>query len=230
MISIIIPTLNEEKYIARLLGSLKQQTYKDYEVIVVDGNSDDNTKKIVKSFRFPRLINSRIRNVSYQRNLGAGKAVSNRLLFLDADGFLKKDFLEKAIDEIAKKDLTVTGCYLYPDSKSTFYKLVYFVFRKWVWFQNMTPTPAINGSCLFTTKKMHRKLNGFDIKMQFVEDYDYARRASKFCRIKLLRNAKLYTSVRRFEREGKLKLALKYINAAFQMDIGGKKSQKLIMT
>ena len=48
MISIVIPTLNEEKYLSKLLKSIKNQTFKDYEIIVSDNNSKDNTKKIAK--------------------------------------------------------------------------------------------------------------------------------------------------------------------------------------
>ena len=47
MISIVIPTLNEEKYLPKLLVSIKKQHYKDYEIIVADAGSKDNTRKIV---------------------------------------------------------------------------------------------------------------------------------------------------------------------------------------
>ena len=49
--SIIIPTLNEQNYIGNLLNDLTLQTYKDFEVIIVDGKSKDDTKKIVDKFR-----------------------------------------------------------------------------------------------------------------------------------------------------------------------------------
>ncbi len=48
MLSIIIPTLNEEKYLLGLLNSLKKQTYMDFEVIIADNNSKDRTKQIAK--------------------------------------------------------------------------------------------------------------------------------------------------------------------------------------
>ena len=50
MLSIIIPTLNEEEYLPRLLESIRRQTYRDYEIIVADNNSEDQTRAIAESF------------------------------------------------------------------------------------------------------------------------------------------------------------------------------------
>lgn len=227
MISIVIPTLNEEKYIGRLLSCLEQQTFKNFEVIVVDGNSDDNTKSIVKNFKKAKLLVTKVRNVSHQRNLGAENAKFERILFLDADGHLEPNFLENALNEISQKNLEVTGCYLHPDTNSLFYWFAYSVFRQWVKFQNRTPTLVVNGSCFFTTKKIHNLVSGFDPNVLFAEDYEYARKAKKHCKISLLKNAKLYTSVRRFDKEGKVKTALKYLYVALQMDVFGKKNPRI---
>jgi len=211
MISIIIPTLNEERYITKILDCLKNQTFKDIEVIVVDGHSDDHTKLIAKQYKFVKVVNSRVRNVSYQRDLGVTRASSRRLLFLDADGYIKPGFLEKARNEIKRKKLIVTGCYLYPNSRDPFYRFVYFLFRSWIRFISKIRPTEVNGSCLFSTKEMHDKIGGFNQKITFAEDYDYSYKAQRFCKVKLLNSVKLYTSVRRFETEGKLKLGLKYL-------------------
>jgi len=227
MISIVIPALNEEKYIGRLLQSLENQTLKDFEVIVVDGSSEDMTRDVVTKFKKAKLVTTKIRNVSHQRNLGAENAKFERLLFLDADGYMEPTFLEDALREISRKNLEVTGCYLYPDSGHPYYRFAYMVFRQWVKFQNKTPTPVINGSCFFTTKKIHKLVNGFDTKINFAEDYDYARKARRHCNIKLLKTPKIYTSVRRFEKEGKLKLAMKYLRIGLEMDIAGNMSPEV---
>jgi len=226
MISIVIPTLNEEKYIGRLLQSLNNQTFKDFEVIVVDGSSEDGTKEIARKYK-AKFIPTNIRNVSHQRNLGAELAAYSRILFLDADGYLEPDFLEKSLKEIYKRKLQVTGCYLYPDSKNPFYRMAYLIFRQWVRFQNRTPTPAVNGSCFFTTKKIHKKVKGFNPQISYAEDYDYARKALKHCDVALLKKSKIYTSVRRFEKEGKFKTGLKYIYIALLMDVFGKKAPRV---
>jgi glycosyltransferase involved in cell wall biosynthesis len=210
MISIIIPALNEERYIGRILNALKNQTFRDFEVILVDAHSEDNTRAIAKQYDFVKLVNSKTRNVSYQRDLGVTRASFRRIVFMDADGYMKPLFLEKAMKEIKKRKIIVGACYLYPDSSSLFYKLVFFIFRQWIRFISAVDSPKINGAALFSTKEMHEKIGGFNQKITFTEDYDYGHRASKYCDVKFLRT-KMYTSVRRFETEGKLRMALRYL-------------------
>jgi glycosyltransferase involved in cell wall biosynthesis len=211
MISIIIPTLNEERYIGRILTSLKNQTFRDFEVILVDAHSDDNTRVIAKQYDFVKVVNSKERNISYQRDLGVTMANFRRLLFMDADGYVKPAFLEKAMNEIKRKKIIVAGCYIYPDSRDWFYRIAYFVFRSWIKFVSKIRPPKINGAGLFSTKEMHEKIGGFNQKITFAEDYDYALRARKFCRTNFLKSVRLYTSVRRFETEGKIRTAFRYI-------------------
>lgn len=96
-LSIIVPTLNEEKYLPSLLTDLSHQIYRDFEVIIVDGRSDDATTTKAQHFahRLPRLtiVSSDKRHVCYQRNLGAATAHAETLLFMDADNRLGPNFL-----------------------------------------------------------------------------------------------------------------------------------------
>lgn len=96
-ISIIIPAHNEEDYIRQVLHSVKNQTYQDYEVIVVSNGCTDKTEEIVK-----KRVSDKIKhfsmsqaNVSRARNYGASKAEGTVLLFLDADTTIEEDALQK---------------------------------------------------------------------------------------------------------------------------------------
>ena len=88
-ISIVIPAFNEENYIQHLLMSLAKQTKKDFEVVVVDGSSSDNTVAVVNSFlnTLPtlRMIVSNQANLPLQRNIGARATHGKWLIFMDAD-------------------------------------------------------------------------------------------------------------------------------------------------
>src|SRR3989344_9634907 len=95
--SVIIPTLNEELFLPNLLHDLKKQKVKNFEIIVVDAKSKDKTCKIVKSFKQSlnlKLYLSNKKNVSFQKNLGAKKAIGKYLLFIDADSRVKNKFIK----------------------------------------------------------------------------------------------------------------------------------------
>ena len=98
LISIIIPCRNEEKRLKTLLSSLQEQTYKNYEVIVVDDNSTDNTIALAKEYK-ARVFEVKDfykdeEGKSIACYVGAINAKGDYLLFLDADVFLKKNALE----------------------------------------------------------------------------------------------------------------------------------------
>jgi glycosyltransferase involved in cell wall biosynthesis len=103
--SIIIPTLNEEKFLPKLLQDLQHQKYRHFETIVVDGNSEDKTVSIARSFlkQIPiRISEVKKRHVSYQRNYGAALATGHFLIFLDADTRVNSTFLSKLHKELHK--------------------------------------------------------------------------------------------------------------------------------
>jgi glycosyltransferase involved in cell wall biosynthesis len=122
--SVIIPALNEEKYLPLLLADLTKQTISDFEVIVIDGVSKDKTVEKAKLFKnkLPSLtiLTSSVRNVSVQRNMGAQKALGKYLLFNDADNRLPEYFLEGIKYQLHVKPLDLfTGWFTRLDHSST---------------------------------------------------------------------------------------------------------------
>lgn len=109
MLSIVIPTLNEEKFLPRLLSSIKKQSFSDYEIIVSDGGSKDNTKKIALENNCQFVEDFIHHHPSWQRNNGAAIARGEILIFLDADTVLQDDFLEKTTKEFVDKKLSGAG-------------------------------------------------------------------------------------------------------------------------
>jgi len=86
-ISVVIPLYNKGPHIARALNSVLNQTFQDFEVIVVDDGSTDDGADIVKGFNDPRirLIHQENQGVSAARNLGIDEARAELIAFLDAD-------------------------------------------------------------------------------------------------------------------------------------------------
>ena len=92
--SIIIPVYNVEKYIKKCLDSVFNQSFKDYEVIVVNDGTKDNSMDIVKKYDV-KTINQDNQGLSVARNTGVSKAKGEYLLFLDSDDYIEKDLLKE---------------------------------------------------------------------------------------------------------------------------------------
>ena len=92
--SIIIPVHNVEKYLKKCLDSVMNQTYKNYEVIVIDDGSTDDSKKIAKKYKV-NLIETEFVGVSEARNMAIKKAKGDYLVFLDSDDWWDEELLEK---------------------------------------------------------------------------------------------------------------------------------------
>ena len=101
LVSIIIPVFNEEKYLAYCLDSLKKQTYKNKEIIVVDDGSTDKSIQIAKKFTDHVYVQLHC-GPGAARNLGVAKSQGSILIFIDADMKLDKDCIEKLIQPIQK--------------------------------------------------------------------------------------------------------------------------------
>ena len=100
--SIVIPVYNVEDYIERCLESVKNQTFKDYEVIVVNDGTKDNSMEIVNKYHF-KIINQENQGLSAARNNGAKKSKGEYILFLDSDDYLEKNTLTE-VNKVIEKD------------------------------------------------------------------------------------------------------------------------------
>ena len=92
--SIIVPVYNVEKYITKCLDSIMSQTFKDYEVIIVNDGTQDNSMELTQKYDVIR-INQENKGLSEARNTGVKKAKGDYIIFLDSDDFIEKDLLKK---------------------------------------------------------------------------------------------------------------------------------------
>ncbi|MFA0413880.1 glycosyltransferase family 2 protein [Vibrio renipiscarius] len=214
-ISIVVITLNEEKRISRLLEDLSQQTHQQFEVIVVDSNSDDNTVEVAQAYQnaLPDLTVHKMdrRGVSLGRNTGANLAKHERLLFLDADVRLTSAFLTLAIEQLERKQLEVAGVYMGAKDLPLVHKLGYGLFNLGLFITQFTFPTAV-GACIFSSKNVHQRIGGFDEQITLCEDCDYVKRAGKTWRFRFL-NLTFGFDPRRLDQDGTFKMGATYLRA-----------------
>jgi glycosyltransferase involved in cell wall biosynthesis len=208
-VSIIIPTFNEEKYLPHLLDSIKNQSSPPAEIIIADGPSIDKTKEIALSYGCKVVDGGNHPGIG--RNRGAQIATQPLLLFIDSDGYLTPNFLEKNIAEFEKRNLDIGTCYTTTDSKNP---MDQFAGEFVNFYYNITQKilPHVYGNYIFSKKTNHEKLGGFDESLYLGEDHDYVARAVKHgAKYAILNSEKGVVSLRRYRSKGRFKTILIYI-------------------
>ena len=199
ILSIIIPTYNEEEYLPILLESIKNQSFDDYEIIVADANSTDKTREIAESYGCI-VVDGGL--PAKGRNNGAKIAKGEYLLFLDSDLMLTDEYLRNVIYEFQMERLGIAITQMLPMSNKVEDKLFHdFANYFMISVEKIKPHGA---GCygIIARKELHDACGGFDEELNFGEDTDYIERLAKKERFKVLRNAKIGVSTRRLEEEG----------------------------
>lgn len=176
MISVIIPLYNKANCIKRTIQSVLSQSYKDFELLIVDDGSTDESKNIVLS-----ITDSRIRyiykengGVSSARNFGAQKANSKWLFFLDADDVLLPNALYSLVSNCNEQCQIISGGIVVQNENSKINKiprvkgLINNPLRQW-WLKNIMPRTGN----LLLTKELFFSLGGFDEQVSYNEDYGF---------------------------------------------------------
>ncbi len=189
LFSVIIPLYNKEKNITQTIASVLSQSYKDFELVIVDDGSTDNSAGIVQSINDPRIKLFRKENggVSSARNYGIEKASGEWILFLDADDFLQSGCLEKLykIIFLAKEEHfdVIVGNYVNIKGGTEFALFGSRKYRgildernkyRWLFFNKMTMCP---GCVLINKKQLVDTL--FNESFSRYEDLDFMLRILK---------------------------------------------------
>ena len=185
-ISVIIPLYNKEKYIEKTLQSVFQQTFTDYELIIINDGSTDQSNEIVKSIcenkENTTLISQKNQGLSATRNRGIRAANGEIIALLDADDFWNENYLMeiyKLYNDYPEASLFGTDYLekhnsknLLEPSKNISKKLKNTSFLVDDFFKANLFQPIINPSC-FCFKKEVFKTVKFNESIDFCEDVDY---------------------------------------------------------
>ena len=113
MVSVILPIYNVEEYLEEAIESVLSQTYKNYEVILVNDGSTDNSLEIAKRYsdKYSNIytINQSNKGVAEARNVGVRNSKGEYLYFLDPDDIMHEDLLEVCVNELKDSDLDIVN-------------------------------------------------------------------------------------------------------------------------
>lgn len=108
LVSVIIITKNHSKYLLRCIRSLLNQSYKNFEIIIIDHNSSDDTSKIVQSCKSEKIkyfLYADKQNIAAVRNFGIEKSLGEYVFFTDADCMVAKNWIEEGMNVLVKKEV-----------------------------------------------------------------------------------------------------------------------------
>lgn len=149
-LSVIIPCYNLGEYLDEAVDSVLEQTYQNFEIIIVnDGSTDTFTNRLLENYSRPRVsvIQAENRGPGAARNAGIRIATGTYLCALDADDKLQPTYFEKAIKVLDENDsLTFVSCWVQT-----------FGDEDWVWKQDFCDLPTLLGECTIATPALVRK-------------------------------------------------------------------------
>lgn len=217
MISIIIPTFNEQESISALIGYLKKNSPIGLEIIIVDGGSTDETVKIAEKAG-AIVESSPKKGRSRQMNIGAKISTNDILYFLHADTIPPSSFyyeIKTAIEQGYE-----AGCYRLSFDNNhpllTFYS----------WFTKFNiDIFRFGDQSLFVSKRVFELVDGFDEELIVMEDQEIVKAIKKESNF-LIFNKSVITSARKYEKIGIIKLQLIF-TAIIAMYYAGIDQQKI---
>ena len=202
-VSVVIPALNEAKRIEKLVAALKLQTHAPLEILVCDGQSDDETVALAEKAG-ATVLNCE-RGTSKQRNAGANAAHGELLVFLDADDLPAPRFLESVARSYKKFPFAVACPWFVARDSGFWVRLIYVGFNI-TFFLSQSTIRAGSGVCLICPRDKFLRCGGFHEEMHLGEDVRLIRQLCP--RFGLHRHlfVPLETSGRRFQNDGAWKL------------------------
>lgn len=230
--SIVIPALNEERFLPLLLADLSKQTFKDFEVVVIDGNSSDKTvpetQKFEKKIKL-HIFSTKKSNVSHQRNLGATRSVAPWIIFMDADNRIEKDFLKKLIYSLHDSaSVDFFTCLMHLDYlKTREEKIIALTYNIGIQFYKLIGKPTAVGALIGVKKNITQKQKFKDASSLFEDDEFIKRLFQQDYKFEVFSKPRFIYSFRRFESYGTLKILSLYAEANL-LSILGKDISRII--
>ncbi len=216
VISVIIPTLNEGRYLKKTLQAIERQTYKGkVEIIVSDSRSDDDTQKVARKHGCKVVLSDRL-GPAVGRNKGAKVAKGDILVFIDADTTMSENLLARISDLLEKRKDVVGGtCKFLPSGGGLVDWFLYSLANAAAKLMIMAGVPQDPGYCFFYRREIFEKLGGIREDLALNETHDLAIRSKKHGKFVYL-NVPVYTSLRRYKKAGYFRTLKMYLGSTIE--------------
>jgi len=222
--SVVIPAYNEEKYIQATLQALKNQTFADFEVVVKDGNSNDQTVKVAKLLA-DRVVCLTDSSAADARNQGARYAKGEILVFMDADTVLPPRSLERFNKMMKNEHVVGVSCRKLPQSRNLLDRLLYEFVNVSTFVSCKMGLGGAHGNCMLIRKRVFEQVGGFNPNIIVAEEQDLVRRALRFGRYVFLLDSYVVENPRRLRKWGRLRLYWAWFTGMF-ISLRAKKKQR----
>lgn len=196
LLSIVILNYNGEKYLKRTLPPLFGLSYPNYEILVIDNNSTDDSLEFLKTLEQIKIIENKV-NLGFSRgkNIGVSNAKGDYVLLLDNDILIRdKNILNILIDNYSNKFAFMQIPLLDENESKTQYYGVYFPWHGITFLnkfiemnkilnypEKIIKVPAVTGGCMFFRKSVWNEIGGFDESQMFnIDDVDIGPRSYLF--------------------------------------------------
>jgi rSAM/selenodomain-associated transferase 2 len=203
VISIIIPTLNEERLLPPLLDAIRQQRAA-HEVIVVDGGSQDRTPEVAHKSGARILVSRPGRGAGI--SMGAEASLGDVLFFLHADSTLPPGALDRINEVLSTDPMIIGGNFRLVFDGETKFSRWLTGFCEWIRLLGF----YYGDSGIFVRRSVYEALGGFR-PIPVMEDWDFVRRLERFGRTCCIKDPPLVTSSRRFERRHPLEIVYGWV-------------------
>lgn len=200
-ISIIVPVYNGTNHIERAIYSVMSQTYQNFELIIVNDGSTDNTEEIIRGFKDERIIYIKQENkgASYARNRGIKEAQGKYIAFLDADDYWSPSHLSDHIKYLEKHSDYVMSFNRYITVEKDKQKLHAWnnqlsgnIYPQLLFIENnIIGTPSV-----VIRKDILKQSGLFDENMSMCEDLDLWRRISRLGKVRAISKPSTYVVLR----------------------------------
>jgi len=183
-VSVIIPCYNAEDFIKEAIESVLAQSFQDFEILVVDNNSKDNSKAIIESFTNKRVkyLRQEIQGEAAARNKGIEEASGEYIAFLDADDLWKANKLEEHIkvhDANPDYGLSYSNCDYMLKDDGTLHTMIRLGFTGTVYYNLLAENFIITPSSVVVKKSVLDEVGGFNNTYINGTDYDMWLRIAK---------------------------------------------------